>query len=409
MSVKVRLRKDTKEPHWQVDVRAILPGQVKAKRFRYTAPPSITSASGARRWGEQVRRAIEAGNPLPMARKGSVAATLEGPAPSSSVTRELTVREAVELYLADARGRGNAPGTLETKRGRLQHFIDEIGDLPVEAVGEAEASQVRAKLREAGFLASTINGCIGLFATMLQRMVELKRRTSPVPKLGRVRDRRVKQAKAYDDATFEALLAAASEAGSSHAAVLLVAGEAGLRVGEIIGLEVRDVDLELGVLHVERSVDPKGNVGPPKNGEVRDVPMTDRMRDALASLAADRRGTEPLFVGASGGRLSRSAVRDRLHAAQRAVGLPLKGPHVLRHSCATSALAGGADPVAVQKLLGHKHLATTVKTYLHDTGDDARRATAALSRTRSATKPSVTDASRAPQARPPAKRLPKKT
>ena len=63
MSVTVRQRTDTKEPAWQVDIKAMPAGSLKAKRYRYTAPRSITSKSGALRWGEQVRREIEAGKP----------------------------------------------------------------------------------------------------------------------------------------------------------------------------------------------------------------------------------------------------------------------------------------------------------------------------------------------------------
>ena len=91
------------------------------------------------------------------------------------------------------------------------------------------------------------------------------------------------------------------------------------------------------------------------------------------------------------------------------VGLETKGVHVLRHSAATSALAGGADLVSVQKLLGHQHLATTMAAYLHDTGDAQGRAVNALEKARASAAKVVTDPSRAPRTRDYAGRgIPKK-
>lgn len=72
---------------------------------------------------------------------------------------------------------------------------------------------------------------------------------------------------------------------------------------------------------------------------------------------------------------------------------------MLRHTCATSALKGGADVVAVQKMLGHRQLATTVETYLHDTGDSLERATQALVKARCGVAAVGTNLTQAPATR----------
>lgn len=404
--IKVRQRTDTKEPAWQVDIQAMPLGALKARRFRYTAPRSITSRSAAVRWGEQVRREIESGRPPPQSKEGKVRAAQEkqereeAPAKALEGTCSRTLREAVEVYLSDCAGRGNAASTIEAKRIKLDHVLAVVGGESVAVSGEAEASRVRAAMRMQGYATATINQTMNVFSMMLKRCHVLRLRSDAPEELEKLKERQRPTPKAYDDATFEALIAAATKLGPEYLALYLVGGEAALRVGEIIGLEVGDVDVERRVLRIERSVSPTGEVTPPKSGEARTVLITERLAAILAPFVPGRGKGDPLFEGRSGGRISRTGVRYRLGRVQAMVGLPVKGAHALRHSAATSALAGGADLVAVQKLLGHQHLATTVAAYLHDTGDAQGRAVAALQSARASARPVVTDPSRAPPTRP---------
>jgi integrase/recombinase XerC len=131
---------------------------------------------------------------------------------------------------------------------------------------------------------------------------------------------------------------------------------AGLRVGEAVALDVRDVDL-LG-----REVRVFG-----KGSKERIVPLPEKAREALAAYLAVRRGpgyqAEPLFAGAAPRRrLGERAVRRLL--ARRAAGAGIADrvhPHRLRHSYATHLLDMGADLREIQELLGHASLSTTQK------------------------------------------------
>ncbi|WP_436501358.1 tyrosine recombinase XerC [Actinokineospora sp. HUAS TT18] len=137
----------------------------------------------------------------------------------------------------------------------------------------------------------------------------------------------------------------------------------GIRVSELCGLDVDDVDLSGRLLRVmgkgskERSVP----FGVPAADAVRN--WLDHGRQALA-----REDSPPaVWLGTRGGRLQPASVRRVVHGAVGAVaGAPDLGPHGLRHSAATHLLEGGADLRSVQELLGHATLSTT-QLYTHVT------------------------------------------
>ncbi|GAA1480435.1 tyrosine recombinase XerC [Gordonia sinesedis] len=134
----------------------------------------------------------------------------------------------------------------------------------------------------------------------------------------------------------------------------------GIRVGELCGLDVGDVDVSRNVLRV---------IG--KGNKERTVPFgapaaaaIDRwLRYGRGALAGARSG-DALLLGARGGRLDQRMARTVVQRAVAAVGGPAMGPHGLRHSAATHLLEGGADLRVVQELLGHSSLATT-QIYTH--------------------------------------------
>lgn len=152
------------------------------------------------------------------------------------------------------------------------------------------------------------------------------------------------------------------------AVVLELLYASGIRVSELVGLDVDDVDRGRRLLRVlgkgskERSVP----YGLPAERAL-DAWLT-RGRPALATP-----GSGPaLLLGLRGRRLDAREARRTVHAATSGVpGAPDIGPHGLRHSAATHVLEGGADLRSVQELLGHASLATT-QIYTHVTVERLR-------------------------------------
>lgn len=158
-------------------------------------------------------------------------------------------------------------------------------------------------------------------------------------------------------------------AGARDAAILEVLYSSGLRVGELCGLDLPDIDRQRGVLRVLG----KGN-------KMRSVPIGQPAQRAVDSWLARRpewltpASGDAVFLGRRGGRLDQRVARRVVHDAMRAIPeAPDVGPHGMRHAMATHLLEGGADLRSVQEILGHASLATT-QIYTHVSGDRLKQA-----------------------------------
>ena len=184
--------------------------------------------------------------------------------------------------------------------------------------------------------------------------------------------------KALSEPEVEALLAAVT---GNHGqarrdrAVLEVLYGCGLRVSELVGLSLADLDLEAAQLRAFG-----------KGAKERVVPVGRMARQALTEWLspggrdtlmprrwASRGDAEAVFLNVRGRRLSRQGAWDvvRRHAERAGLGGRLS-PHVLRHSCATHMLDHGADIRVVQEMLGHASLSTT-QVYTRVSGERLRQ------------------------------------
>ena len=148
-------------------------------------------------------------------------------------------------------------------------------------------------------------------------------------------------------------------------AILELLYAAGLRVSELVGLDLKDIDLTGGLVRALG----KGN-------KERLVPFGSHARKALrkwlsaSALLRERGGDDDaLFLNLRGGRLTDRSVRRILNNRLREAAIHAKlSPHDLRHTFATHMLGSGADLRAIQELLGHASLSTTQR-YTHVNAD----------------------------------------
>jgi len=157
---------------------------------------------------------------------------------------------------------------------------------------------------------------------------------------------------------------------------------AGLRIGEVVGLDIGDV--ALSARKGEIRVMGKGRDG----GKLRAVPVHGELRPVLQAWLIQRRSlpggeaTPALLVNARGGRISDRYAREIIESLGRLAGLDAErlepfGPHALRHTFGTQLVRGGVDLVTVAELMGHARLDTT-RIYTLPTKADREHALEAL-------------------------------
>ena len=224
-------------------------------------------------------------------------------------------------------------------------------------------------LSKQGYKSSTIarkTSTVRSFVSFLIRHNAID--TNPVGKVSRRRSESLLP-KVLPDSDVARLLSAPDTRtvlGLRDRALLEVLYGAGLRVSELCGLNLEDIDYSLGFVKV---------LG--KGGKEREVPLgscalealgnyLEKSRPVLSLRRTLKQNKKPLFLNKSGGRLSSRSVRRLLNKYLHLCGIPREmcSPHTLRHSFATHVLAGGADLRSVQEMLGHANIMTT-QIYTH--------------------------------------------
>lgn len=290
-----------------------------------------------------------------------------------------TFRDAAEYWYTTRSLRQNwKPSTKRDSRSALDHhLLPAFGDLPLEQVTARAIERWRAEetserpgdqrkpmsRRTAAKLVAIMHGIFE------EARVEYDLTSNPARDVTRWKvDYRAStlEFRFYEPEQVYALARAASN--DQDAAIYITAAFSGLRLGELLGLQVRDIDFDGETIRVLRSIDIRQGVGVPKSGKGRSVPLAPPVATALARQLNRDRFTAPddfVFVGVDGRWLDGSALRRRYRTAQKSANLPPLRFHDLRHTFATLV---ASDPETsereLQAWLGHADL-RTMERYRH--------------------------------------------
>lgn len=140
-----------------------------------------------------------------------------------------------------------------------------------------------------------------------------------------------------------------------HKAIFTLCYSAGLRLGEILNLKVKDIDSDRMQIRIEQG----------KGQKDRYSILSKKVLGLLRQYVKEYQPKEFLFEGQGGGQYSASSIQALMRRHKKKCGITKKAtPHTLRHSFATHLLDNGTDTRFIQELLGHKHISTT-QIYTH--------------------------------------------
>lgn len=264
---------------------------------------------------------------------------------------------------------GLKPSTVDSYERILRlHLTPALGAVQLDAIGELQIQRVKLRIADkAEKTRACILALLGEMLTRAERWGEIDR--APHIELPRFMQ---PEMEFYDFDEWGRLIAGARAAGPMHLAAILLGGDAGLRRGELVAFEQPDASPQ--AVTIQRS-EWRGHVGKPKGGKIRRVPLTGRLREAIAavrhlgSARLLRRGTAKVTI---------TTLQSWLETACRRAGLsPSRNLHRLRHTFCSHLAMRGVPARVIQELAGHADLKTTMR-YMHLAGGSAEAAVALL-------------------------------
>jgi integrase len=255
-----------------------------------------------------------------------------------------------------------------------QHILPAYGAIPVRDLGRAHIEACLSGLQQKGYAVSTLRSVRATFSTVLEAAAN-RRFISENP-AHRIRIREAdskRETRFYCPATVRELLA---ELTDPCRAIVATAVLAGLRIGEILALRWKRVDLLAETLEVAETYS-SGMFGPPKTRSSRRViPMSATLVGIFKQLRpSDCQPDDLVFRTAKGTPLSDKNLYNReLAPACDAIKQPRVSWHSFRHTHATLLHETGESLKTAQALLGHSDLETTLAVYTHAIPDSQKRA-----------------------------------
>ncbi len=262
--------------------------------------------------------------------------------------------------------RKNKPTEIRSKEIIYRiHIKPALGDLSLDEIDVGTVARFRASLLQKTTAKGKplsdkrINNILAVLSKPLRYAVDAEV-IAKAPKIGLLKVERP-EIISWEFLEYARVLRAAYEEGPEWYAAVCLAGEAGLRVGEVKALRWSDLDLIAETLTVNQQTR-NGVTGTPKGRTRRTIPMTTTLLEALFRLGTKRSG----FVvrDPDGSQKSDGQADQAIERICRRAGLPMRRWHVLRHTFGTHAALLGVNPWTLQMWMGHKRIDETM-LYVH--------------------------------------------
>lgn len=325
--MSVRKRHDK----WWVDFRF--------NRRRYRKPSPDNTRAGAQAYETHLRYKLARGEPIEREEKENIS------------FKDFTTNW-FETYVKN----NNKHSEVISKEMILRvHLLPYFGHRNIRDIGNLDIERYKARKLEEGLCAKTINNHLAVLSTSCKCAVEWGA-LNACPLIKRLKIPPFR----YDFLTAGECRQLIGAAEGMWAEMIKVAIGTGLRFGELAALSWEDIDFDSNVLTVRRAF-AKGVLGSPKSNQIRYVPLSASVREVLQNMQKTK---GHIFPDTNGGPLRQVAAIKKLYQICRKAGIRRIGWHVLRHTFASHLAQAGASLVAIQGLLGHSDIRTTMR-YAH--------------------------------------------
>ena len=251
------------------------------------------------------------------------------------------------------------------------HILPKLGERQLTELSLPILQEFITELSERGSAPNTVNGILSIVKSSLKKAVligKIEKEYASYVSPPRAREKRVECFNKSEQKQLERYIVFS---GKHHLYGVVLCLYTGLRIGELLALEWSDVDLQKGVIYVNKSCHDHWEHGtyvkiidtPKTNSSLRVIPIAKPIKEGLKRLKKYSVGKYVIGNQPHGAEVR--CYQRTFQTLLARLNLPPRGFHSLRHTFATRALECGMDVQTLSELLGHQNAAVTLKRYAH--------------------------------------------